>query len=371
MAKKHHPENERIKRRYLTWLCEAKRLSEASLDHAAAAIAAYEAATGYRNFRGFHIEQAKQFKRTLEGQMGTAGRPLARATIHSRLIAVKAFFCWLADQPGYRSRISHSDAEYFNPSARDGHIARATRERPAPSISQIRHVLEVMPVSTEIERRDRALIAFALLTGMRDDAIASVLIRHVDVEKRSVFQDARHVRTKNRKTFTSWFFPVGKDVEQIVADWISYLTREKMFGPDDPMFPAAAVAIGDSGLFQVAGLSRKAWRNAQAIRRIFRAAFEGAGLPYFNPHSFRKTLAELGERICRTPEEFKAWSQNLAHEKVLTTFISYGSVTGLRQAEILRSLSDRRRADCAASEETPDSETVRWVLEHISRRHAV
>jgi hypothetical protein len=28
------------------------------------------------------------------------------------------------------------------------------------------------------------------------------------------------------------------------------------------------------------------------------------GLPYANPHSFRRTLAQLGERLCHTPEEF-------------------------------------------------------------------
>ena len=32
------------------------------------------------------------------------------------------------------------------------------------------------------------------------------------------------------------------------------------------------------------------------------------GLPY-NPHSFRKTLAQFGEQVCETPEAFKAWSQ--------------------------------------------------------------
>jgi integrase len=63
-----------------------------------------------------------------------------------------------------------------------------------------------------------------------------------------------------------------------------------------------------------------------------------AGLPYFHPHSFRHTLAALGERICKTPEEFKAWSQNLGHEKVLTTFTSYGAVTESRQGEILLGL---------------------------------
>ena len=61
-------------------------------------------------------------------------------------------------------------------------------------------------------------------------------------------------------------------------------------------------------------------------------------LPYFNPHSFRKTLTLLGERICRSPEEFKAWSQNFAHESVMTTFSSYWQVSERRQAEIIRSL---------------------------------
>ena len=41
-----------------------------------------------------------------------------------------------------------------------------------------------------------------------------------------------------------------------------------------------------------------------------------------------------------TPEQFKAWSQNLGHEKVLTTFLSYGEVACSRQGEIIRELAD-------------------------------
>jgi hypothetical protein len=62
-------------------------------------------------------------------------------------------------------------------------------------------------------------------------------------------------------------------------------------------------------------------------------------LPYFNPHSFRKALAQLGEKLCRTPEQFKAWSQNLGHEKVLTTFSSYGEAAAGRQRDIIRELA--------------------------------
>jgi integrase len=73
--------------------------------------------------------------------------------------------------------------------------------------------------------------------------------------------------------------------------------------------------------FEVAGLDRKHWSSAGPIRIMFKQAFVSVGLPYFNPHSFRKTLAFLGGRRCRTPEEYKAWSQNLGHEHVLTTFL--------------------------------------------------
>jgi integrase len=337
--RKHHPENERIKRRYFIYLREAKRLSEHSVDQAAAAIAAFETATNYRDFRKFHIEQARRFKRVLDEQVNRkTGKPLAKATIHARLMALKAFFQWLADQPGYRSRIAYADSEYFNPSANDGRIARTTREREAPTREQIRQVLEAMPSGTPIERRDRALIAFAILTGARDNALASLKLKHVDMARRRVVQDAREVRTKRAKTITSYFFPVGEDIEAIAADWLDWLTGGEGFGPEDPLFPKTRIAIGESGLFEAVGLDRAHWSDAAAIRRIFREAFEGAGLPYFHPHSFRKTLAALGERVCKTPEAFKAWSQNLGHEKVLTTFTSYGAVALSRQGEIMTEL---------------------------------
>jgi hypothetical protein len=154
-------------------------------------------------------------------------------------------------------------------------------------------------------------------------------------------QDAREVHTKFSKTFTTWFFPVGDDVLQLVVDWVKYLVTEKLFGPVDPLFPATEVIQDQYHLFQTGGLSRAHWSNATPIRGIFKEAFTGAGLPYANPHSFRKTLAQLGERLCRTPEEFKAWSQNLGHEQVLTTFSSYGQVGADRQAELIRRVGQR------------------------------
>jgi hypothetical protein len=84
------------------------------------------------------------------------------------------------------------------------------------------------------------------------------------------------------------------------------------------------------------------WSTASPIRTIFRDAFEAADLPYFNPHSFRKTLVTLGQTLCQSPEEFKAWNQNLGHEDVLTTLYSYGSVQQHRQGEIFQQLKAPR-----------------------------
>jgi integrase len=212
-------------------------------------------------------------------------------------------------------------------------------------VEQIKHVIAGMPVNSEIERRDRALIAFTLLTGARDSAIATMKLKHVDLTANSVYQDAREVKTKFSKTFTTYFFPVGEEIREIVADWMQFLREEKLWGNDDPLFPATRVALGASRQFEASGLERGHWSTASPIRTIFREAFNRAGLPYFNPHSFRNTLVRLGEERCKSPEEFKAWSQNLGHEHVLTTFLSYGAVASDRQGEILRGLAAPQQAE--------------------------
>ena len=72
---------------------------------------------------------------------------------------------------------------------------------------------------------------------------------------------------------------------------------------------------------------------------------ERAGLPYFNPHSARITIGLLGQKLCKTAEEVKVWSQNMGHESVDTTFRNYGYVNPERQAEIMKKLRKKRGDD--------------------------
>lgn len=331
--------NERIKRHYFVYLREARRRNEASVDAVATALSRFEASTGWKDFGKFHREQAVAFKRKLDQQTAArSGERLSRATVNSTLAALRSFFIWLADQPGYKRRISYSDADYFNLSDKDVRIARAVRAKPFPTVEQVNHVLACAPAATDIELRDRALIAFTLLTGARDGALASLKLKHVDIAQGRLDQDAREVNTKFSKTFSTWFFPVSGPALEIVTAWVQHLRQTLLWSDSDPLFPATLMGLGSDGGFVAVGLRREHWSSAEPIRRIFRAAFERAGLPYFKPHAMRDTLVQLGEQKCQTPEQFKSWSQNLGHEKVLTTFTSYGAVASHRQAELIRAM---------------------------------
>lgn len=352
----HNAKNERIKRKYFAYLKEAMRHSEPTVDAVAKALNRFEVYGKHRDFKTFHTEQAVGFKKHLAEQKAKLSKEkLSKATLNATLNQLKQFFQWLSREPGYKSSIEYSDAAFFNLSEKDTRIATAKREQRSPTMAQIKHVIASMTTSTEIEQRNRALVAFTLLTGARDSAIASAKLKHIDLLAGSFYQDARDVKTKFSKTFTTTFFPVGDEILEIVASWVNYLRDELLWGNDDPVFPTTRIAYGTSKQFEVVGLERSHWSNASPIRTIFKEAFTNAGLPYFNPHSFRNTLVHLGEITCKTPEEFKAWSQNLGHDKVMTTFLNYGEVAYQRQGVIIRGLATPQQTKPSGADEIAEA----------------
>ncbi len=340
--KKFNAANERIKREYFRYLREAMGRDEATIDGVAKSIARFEEVNRAKDFKRFHREQAVAFKAKLASAVNArTGKLLSQSTLLSSLRDLRTFFMWLAREPGFRSHIAFADADYFNLSDKDVAIARARREKPVPTLEQVQHVLSVMPAGTSIERRDRALMAFTMLTGARVGAIASFRLEHVNIDLGYVEQDARSVRTKFSKTFRTYFMPVNVQAHHIVCDWIGELTREHLWGPNDPLFPATEMGLNVEGEFSAAGLARRGWTTSGPVRDMFRRAFAKAGLPYFNPHSFRDMLVRHAMTLNLSPEAMKAWSQNLGHAEVMTTFTSYGQVPTHRQGELIRDLGQR------------------------------
>ena len=143
-------ENERIKLKYFGYLKGPKRRDEKTINKIAAAIAKYEKSTNHKPFKKFHIEQATKFRTQLENTINpNTKRPLSHSTIDSTLRMVKAFFFWLAGEPGYKSRIAYRDVDYFNNSLKSSRIAHAKRSRPYPSQEQCKRAFEAMPEAEE------------------------------------------------------------------------------------------------------------------------------------------------------------------------------------------------------------------------------
>ncbi len=238
--------------------------------------------------------------------MALADAGLSKETIHSTVNALKRFLKWLACQPDYKSKIHLPDIEYLNLSEKDVRAAKEPRYRDFPTVEQVRHAVLAMPTDSEVQQRDRALVAFTALTGMRDRAIASLRLKHIDMARKLVKQDPREVATKFSKRIDTYFFPVGEDFEEIVRDWIGFLRAEKLFGHEDPLFPRTAIGHDLDAAFAALGVEPVFWETTSPIRTIFREAFEASGIEYFSPHTLRHMLTQLGQRLCQTPEEFKA-----------------------------------------------------------------
>jgi integrase len=353
---KHNPENERVKHCYATYMTEARGYDDQSVDAALAAIHRFEAHTNFRDFKTFRQEQAVSFKHDLAKQLNArTGKLLAKSTLLSILSDLKAFFAWLACEKDYRRRLTETDANFFNLTEREERIGRARLEKVVPTLEEVQQVIRSMPFGTVIERRDRALVAFILLTAGRDGAVITLKLKHVDIARQHVRWDAREVATKFRKSFDTYFYPVGDDIRQIVEEWVKFLEQELGWGPDDPLFPATGKEVGADGLFRPVGLDRKHWASADPVRKVFKAAFAAVGLPYASPHRVRDTVSMMGQRKHMTHEEMKAWSQNMGHERISTTLTSYGPVSSQRRAEIMRSFD---QADAKPSDVMSEIEAV-------------
>lgn len=341
---KFNAENERIKRDYAEFLREADQKSEATVRGVEKAILRFEQYTNFSDFGRFNRDQAKGFRMALSNPADETKR-LGNSTILSTLKAVQRFFRWLSMQPGFKSKIDTNAIAYLNLSEKDIRAATASPTKPVPTMNQLKRALAAMPSEAVLERRDRAVFALLMMTGIRDNAAASLLLGHVDLDRQTIVQDPKTVRTKNSKLIESVFLPLGSEVEDALFSWVTYLREELGWQPDDPLFPQSQQRIDPQMGPVVDGIKRLVWSGSQPIRQIFKRAFFAAGLPYFTPHRVRNAVVDYAYLTCRTPEEFKAFSQNLGHESVVTTLSSYGQIPLARQRELIRNAGKSKDLD--------------------------
>ncbi|MEL7430115.1 MAG: tyrosine-type recombinase/integrase [Pseudomonadota bacterium] len=329
--------NERIKREYFDYLRHADGKSEQTINQIARSLMRFEDFNRRRSFKTFDQAIAVKFK----DQLAQSG--LAPATILSALNDLKRFLGWLALRPGFKRAIRRNDIEYLNLPQKAVRAANARVDKSYPTLQMVETVVAGMASNTPIEKRDRALIAFTAITGIRDGAIITLKLKHFDEARKLVLQNPSEVATKASKRIDIFLFPLSGKLEAIFLEWVSYLRNEKLFGMDDPLFPKTMLAHDRNRQLMPADISRSHWANASPMRAIFKAAFEKAGLPKFTPHRFRDMIVSEMYRRQLTVAECKAWSQNLGHEGAMTTLTSYGKLGLDEQGALIRQSSKQEK----------------------------
>lgn len=331
-----NPKNERLK---LDWLKELERDDSAStIDHKLAALVCFEEATDYLDFDKITVDAVDAFTDYV------TQRPTRSRTNVATVNSVKSFFQWMVMDERMKGKTARKPINALRLKRKDRTASRARQTRPIATIAQIEATVKAMPNTTAIERRNRALIAFTLVSGARDGAIISMRLKHVDLINKQVHQDPNEVDTKAGKQIDTLFFPVGAFFIQEVIDYLAYLKTEQGFTANDYLFTSSARGRDDHDQFCIIGITKARWANAQPMRDIFRAAFNAVDMPYFNPHSFRKTLMALAYELNLSGEDIKAWSQNLGHEKLDTSVNSYGKLSKDRQRARMLALHDKPKA---------------------------
>ena len=328
--------NERAKRAFFRYLKNADGCCDSTVNNIENAILLWQEFSRNEDFASYNADKAVEFKKWLR-RREFRGKTISLVTYHTYLRYLRKFFSWLIREPGYKSRIKPNGVDYLKITEKEERLATQSAPRNYPPLEYVKKLVGSIVVRTEIDLRDRALVSFTLLSGMRDKALATLPLGCFDEEKLTTIQNPRQgVETKFAKLIPTTLLPFDTEMLDFVVQWAKHL-KLKGFGSRDPLFPRSKQDQGEDNLtFEVSTeVEPVFWQHAGAIREIFKKRSQEAGLPYFPPHTYRHLAFDLALKACKTGEEIKAISKNFGHEHVATTLSSYANYSTPRLTEII------------------------------------
>ena len=358
--------NELTKRRYLQYLREAEGLSESTITGIEQAVNLFERFVKNLDFDSIKTKNIIEFKRWLS-RREFRNKKISLKTYKSYLNYLKKFFLWLSIQPGYKSKIKRDIIEYFNLRKKENRIVTAQDQKVRyPSIEYCKELVSSIKGESEIDMRDRALIAFTCLTGMRDHAIVSLPLGCVDENELIVRQDpSEGVKTKFTKYIISKIFKIDKNLLDEVLKWIRYL-KKKGFSLKDPLFPRSK----DNQTNEVLTFQHPTevvpifWKTTNGIRAVFKYRSEQAGLEYFSPRALRHTAVYSVVRNAKNGRELKAVSQHFGHNDVRVTLQVYGNYS---EEDLIEALSQIKFDDKHNTSLADIGDQLRQIREEIMK----
>lgn len=342
--------NEIVKHRYFKDMEEGDGYSLKTVDAARNAINRYELFTDYTCLKKTDTNSFIGFKQSLLNGKNAKGMPLSLSTIEHTLAPLRKFFTWLRKEDGYKKSLKAADTRYLRLKREDRRkIQTVQKFKEFHSVEEVKRALNFNPKS-DVEMRDRAIIATLACTAMRHESIITVKVGHLDIKREAIIQNPQTMRTKNSKWINAKLIGFDEGIKQIVLDWGRYLKEELHFTDNDPLFPKEQIQHDEYQQF-IGGvaLSRNHIKSHEPIARIIKRVFENAGLKYNNPHSFRDMQTHHFVNNYGL-QEVAALSLNLGHENMAITIGNYYKPTPDQQFDILAKIGKPKESGDANKE---------------------
>ena len=179
------------------------------------------------------------------------------ATIKRCVSALRVFFRWLYG--------AQSPADALPMPTR----LRRVRARRWLSETETNEILCGFDTATPLGKRDAALFALMLVTGLRAAEVCRLRLEDVDLERLTLF-----VRVKGGQTMAAWFTP---DVAALINSWLTVRDRHAQEN-----IPTLFISIG--------GIKPGRPLTTNGLRAMFRVIGQRHGLK-LSPHDMRRTGA--------------------------------------------------------------------------------
>lgn len=327
-------ENEEMIRKYILCLINSKGLSK------------YTQRIFLRSIRKFNkVIEDKQYSKLTVNKIIEAKTVLAtdlkERTFIMYMKQLQNFYEWLSKQKGFKDL--SDKVEYFNLSKKDKKLEYCSKQefKEYPTLDYVKELVNSIPNETDTDKRNRALISFLCLTGVRVDALVSLSMQCIDIDRLIVKQYPRfNTRTKFGKTIISKIFHFDNELVDIFVEWYNYL-KDNGFKKSDPLFPKLKITKDTNNLsFKQSKLSKE-FMSATSFRKILSNLCKKQNITYYSPHRYRDLAINLIMSKIPYGEEIKIISQNFGHSDIATTIDYYGSYNPNILVEKLEKLDNR------------------------------
>jgi site-specific recombinase XerD len=316
-----NPKNERLIRRYLEHRAEAEGVDIPTLQKTRKSLRRYEECIDFKDILGLNTSDAKKFKLALRDEKISLTLKLWT------IAAVRMFFQWLYSQPGYKAKISSASIQYLSLSRKEVKAVETRLERQVAELAEVTEIILAMPDRTPIERRNKAMMAFLAITGVRATALISLKLKHFEPDDKILYQTGGEVDTKFGKTIITPLLPIDDRLEDVFLSYFEWLKSELGFGREHPLFPAPKMGHTSKMLYEVQGLSDRHWDSTVPLRKIVGEVFSESIKDRVLPHDFRRMIASEALRRGLSLDAAAAWSAALGHNDLAVTVKTYAKIT--------------------------------------------